>query len=174
MPAASVSRHEITVLMVHLPQYQAYTSGGRAVNAERGFRRSLGGLLRDCGNHLLLVAERQAQALCSDQEEIIDLLVDHISSILRRLDREGVVKIAGDPRRTVPELQALDNRLLQLAEQALTLTRTLSDRDLSSAWFRNQAVALSQSLAELSHTAEERNFLLGLGWESEFARPQRR
>ncbi len=174
MPAASVSPREMTVLMAHLPHYAAYGSDGRAVDAERTFRRSLGGLLKDCGDHLLQVAEKQAMALSEEQEEVIDLLIDHISSIFRRLDREGVVKIAGDPALTVPELQSLDNRLLQLAERALTLTRTLDEQQPSSAWFRGQAVELSRNLADLSRTAEDRNYLLGLGWESEFNRPRRR
>jgi len=174
MPAASVSLNEMTILMAHLPRYAVYGSDRRAVDAERVFRRSLGRLLKECGDHLLTVAERSAQTLSGEQEEVIDLLVDHISSIFRRLDREGIVEIAGDPRITVPELEDLDNRLLLLAEESLTLTRTLDDEHPSEAWFQNQAVRLSQDLAELSRTTEERNYLLGLGWESEFARMRRR
>ena len=169
MPAASVSLTEMTSLMEHLPHYDAYVSGRRAVDGEREFRRSLGGLLKECGDHLLSVAERRAQVLSGEQEEIIDLLVDHISSIFRRLDREGHVAIAGDPDETVPELEELDGQLLLLAEHALTLTRSLDEQTPSEHWFRNQAVLLSQDLAALSQTTEERNFLLGLGWESEFA-----
>ncbi len=169
MPAASVSLNEMTTLMEHLPHYDAYRSGRRAVDAERDFRRSLGSLLKECGDYLLTVAETRAQVLSGEQEEIIDLLVDHISSIFRRLDREGQVAIAGDPRETVPELEELDGRLLLLAEHALILTRSLDEQAPSEQWFRHQAVMLSQDLADLSQTAEERNFLLGLGWESEFA-----
>jgi hypothetical protein len=174
MPAASVTVQQMTVLMAHLPRYAAYASSRRAVAAERTFRRSLGYLLKECGDHLLRVAESQALFLSTEQDEILDLLVDHIASIFRRLDREGAVAIAGDPRQTVPELEALDNRLLQLAESALTLTRTLEEHRPAETWFHNEAVALSHSLAELSQTAEERNYLLGLGWESEFARMCRR
>lgn len=174
MPAASVSLHQMTVLMAHLPHYAAYGAGGRAVAAERGFRRSLGYLLKECGDHLLRVAETRAQLLTGEQDEIIDRLVDHISSIFRRLDREGLIAIAGDPAETVPELEALDNRLLQLAEAALTLTRTLDERHPADSWFRDEAGRLGRHLAELSRTAEERNYLLGLGWESEFAGRRRR
>ncbi|HOX24615.1 MAG TPA: hypothetical protein PLL30_02500 [Candidatus Krumholzibacteria bacterium] len=174
MPAASVSLNEMTSLMAHLPRYASYGSGGRAVDAERIFRRSLGRLLKDCGDHLLNVAEQRAEVLSTEQVEIIDLLVDHISSIFRRLDREGIVAIAGDPLVTVPELEELDNRLLLLAEASLSLTRALDVDQPSENWFRNQAIQLSQILADLSRTAEERNYLLGLGWESEFARMRRR
>lgn len=170
MPAASVSLDQMTRLMEHLPRYATYASRRRAVDAEREFRRSLGGLLKQCGDRLLDVAERRAEMLSSEQEEIIDLLVDHISSIFRRLDREGQVIIAGDPQETVAELEELDNRLLLLVEHALILTRALDEKSPPDHWFRNQAVLLSQDLADLSHTAEERNYLLGLGWESEFAR----
>lgn len=174
MRAASVSLHQMTVLMAHLPHYAAYGSGGRAVSAERSFRRSLGCLLKECGDQLLRVAETRAEFLSSDQDEIIDLLVDHISSIFRRLDREGLVTIAGDPAVTVPELESLDNRLLHLAETALNATRSLTEQRAIDAWFCNEAVQLSHRLSDLSHALEERNYLLGLGWESEFARPRRR
>ncbi len=174
MPAACVSLDELTDVLAHLPTYGLYGSGRRAVDAERGFRRSLGGLLKDCGDHLLTVAERCAPLLTEEQEEILDLLVDHISAIFRRLDREGRVAIAGNPAETVPELEELDGQLLQLAEQALRLTRELDEQHPAEAWFRDQAIRLSQDLADLSRTTEERNFLLGLGWESEFARMRRR
>jgi hypothetical protein len=170
MPAATMTLHEMTPLLEHLPRYDAYGSRRRAVDDERLFRRSLGLILKECGDHLLGVAERRAQLLSGDQEEIIDLLVDHISSIFRRLDREGHVAIAGDPEQTAQELRELDSQLLQLAEDALNLTRDLDPETPSTHWFRDHAVRLSQDLAELSRTTEERNYLLGLGWESEFAR----
>jgi hypothetical protein len=170
MPAATITLHEMTPLLEHLPRYDTYGSRHRAVDHEREFRRSLGMLLRECGNHLLEVAEQRSQMLSQDQEEIIDLLVDHISSIFRRLDREGHVAIAGDAEVTVIELRELDGQLLQLCEDALVLSRDLDLSAPSEAWFRDQAVRLSQDLSDLSRTAEERNYLLGLGWESEFAR----
>ena len=93
------------------------------MDGEREFRRSLGSLLKECGDHLLNVAEHAPWSSAASRRKIIDLLVDHISSIFRRLDREGLVVIAGDPVETVPELEELDNRLLLLAEHALILTR---------------------------------------------------
>jgi len=170
MPAATITLNEMTPLLEHLPPYHAYGSRNHAVDHERDFRHSLGLLLRECGNHLLEVAEQRAQMLSHDQEEIIDLLVDHISSIFRRLDREGHVAIAGDAAKTVVELQELDSQLLQLCEDALNLARDLDLSAPSEAWFRDQAIRLSQDLSDLSRTTEERNYLLGLGWESEFAR----
>lgn len=170
MPAATITLHEMTPLMEHLPRYDTYGSRKRAVSHEREFRRSLGAVLKECGDHLLEVAELRSQLLSRDQEEIIDLLVDHISAIFRRLDREGAVALNGNPEHTVRELRELDGQLLQLAEEALTMARDLDRSTPSEAWFRNQAVRLSQDLADLSRTVEERNYLLGLGWESEFAR----
>jgi hypothetical protein len=173
MPAASISLNEMTRVMERLPSYDAYAAPRRAVDGERAFRRSLGRLLKDCGDHLLTVAEQGALSLSGEQEEIIDLLVDHISAIFRRLDREGQVAIAGDPARTVPELEELDSRLLLLAETALHLTRRLDAAAPAQQWFRHDAVLLGQNLADLHRTAEERNYLLGLGWESEFAAMRR-
>jgi hypothetical protein len=174
MRAACVTVQEMTAVLAHLPSYSVYGSDRNATAAERRFRRSLGALLKGCGDHLLNVAEQRAASLTHEQEEILDLLIDHISSIFRRLDREGRVAIAGNPHETVPELEELDGQLLLLAEQALALTRELDELRPTEAWFRDQAIQLSHGLADLSRTTEERNYLLGLGWESEFAMLQRR
>ncbi len=172
-PAASISPPELTFLIEHLPQYGRYRSRRDALASEQKFRQILGRLLKDCGDHLLTVAERHPQILGDDQLTMIDNLIDAIGAIFRRLDRDGLVTLVVDADTTIAELEELDTRLILLVEEALGLTRQLAEDIPASAWFLRQAPRLLKDLAEFSRTTEERNFLLGLGWESEFTWPRR-
>jgi hypothetical protein len=60
-----------------------------------------------------------------------------------------------------------------MVEEALTLARNLGPAAPTAAWFKEDAARLSEDLDSFSEMAEERNYLLGLGWESEFAWPGR-
>ncbi len=172
-PAASISPPELTFLIEQMPQYRRYRSRREALASEQQFRQALGRLLKDCGDHLLSVAERHPQILGDDQLTTIDDLIDAIGAIFRRLDRDGLVTLVENTDTTIAELEELDTRLILLVEQALGLTRQLAENIPASAWFMRQAPCLLQDLAEFSRTTEERNFLLGLGWESEFTWPNR-
>jgi hypothetical protein len=168
MTAARISFKELTSLMEKMPVYTSYRTESEAAEAERIFRRALGVLLKECGNHLLTVVEKKSQILSSEQERMIDLLVDRIGLIFRRLDREGVVCLVGDCHSTIHELEELDTRLILLVEEALGLVRNLATDVPAAEWFKHDAGQLSSDLANFSEMAEERNYLLGLGWESEF------
>lgn len=168
MRAARISFSELTSLMEKMPVYTSYRTEQEAAEAERVFRRALGLLLKECGDHLLNVVEKKAQIISSDHEHLIHSLVDRIGLIFRRLDREGVVCLVGDCARTICELEELDTRLILLVEEALGLVRNLGLDVPSSDWFRTDATRLSSDLANFSEMTEERNYLLGLGWESEF------
>jgi hypothetical protein len=168
MIAARISFNELTALMEKMPVYTSYRTEGEAAQAERVFRRALGVLLKECGNHLLNVVEKKSQILSSEQEHMIDALVDRIGLIFRRLDREGVVCLVGDCASTIHELEELDTRLILLVEEALQLVRNLGTEVPAADWFKHDAGRLSHDLADFSEMAEERNYLLGLGWESEF------
>ena len=167
--AASVSFAEMTFLMQQMPSYQTYRSLEEAAGAERTFRHALGAMLKECGDRLLSVAERTAQILSAEQEVMLDNLVERIASIFRRLDREGAICLVGDCEATIAELEEIDTRLILLIEEALFLVRNLGLNPQSSRWFQRQAPLLSRDLAAFSEAAEERNYLLGLGWESEFS-----
>ena len=171
--AASVSCSQMTCLMDKIPTYSDYRSLDEAADAERIFRHALGIMLKDCGEHLLNVAENRGQLLSMDQQLMIDVLIDRIGSIFRRLDREGVVCLVGDCQATIAELEELDTRLILLIEEALNTVRHLETEVPAASWFNNEACRLSQDLATFSEMTEERNYLLGLGWESEFTWPGR-
>lgn len=169
MTAASISFSEMTTLMEKMPVYADYRSAHDAAHAERVFRRAMGYLLKECGDHMLTIAEKKAQLLSSDMERTIDALIDRIGSIFRRLDREGLVCLVGDHDATICELEELDTRLILMIEEALALVRTLETDVPAASWFQTEAARLGRELATFSEMAEERNYLLGLGWESEIA-----
>jgi hypothetical protein len=166
--AASLSFAEMTSLMEKMPSYETYRTSIDAADAERNFRRALGEMLKECGDHLLNVAERKSQILGLEHERMIDMLIDGIGLIFRRLDREGVVCLVGDCASTIAELEELDTRLILMIEEALSLVRNLETEVPAKSWFQSDANRLSQDLVSFSEMAEERNYLLGLGWESEF------
>ena len=166
--SASLSIPELTSLMDKMPAYRGYRSANEAALAEREFRHALGALLRECGERLLNVAENKGQILSAEMEEKIDDLVDRIGLIFRRLDREGVVHLVAGEAATIAELEELDTRLILMVENALGLVRNLGTEVPATSWFQSEADRLSHGLATFSEMTEERNYLLGLGWESEF------
>jgi len=168
MMAARITFREMTTLMEKMPIYENYRSEGEAAAAERVYRRAMGYLLKECGHHLLTVAEKKSQILSSDMEQMIDSLVERIALIFRRLDREGLVCLVGDCKATISELEELDTRLILMIEEAMSLVRDLETEIPAASWFKTEADRLSRDLASFSEMTEERNYLLGLGWESEF------
>jgi hypothetical protein len=167
--AAHISYAELISLMDRMPSYNTYLTKEEAETAEKDFRQALGHMLKDCGEQLLNLAEKQRPCLAEDQEAVIDVLVERISAIFRRLDREGVVCLVGDCESTIAELEELDTRLILLIEETIALVRILQGDVRSMGGFKEVATLLSRDLAAFSEAAEERNYLLGLGWESEFA-----
>ena len=165
---ASVSFPEMSNLMAKMPTYSRYRSAIEAAEAERVFRQAMGYLLKECGEHLLGIAENRSQILSTEMEQMIDGLIDRISLIFRRLDREGIVSLVGDSATAIAELEDLDTRLILMIEEAMNLVRNLETDVPAAAWFQTDADRLSIGLACFSEMAEERNYLLGLGWESEF------
>jgi hypothetical protein len=174
MTAARLSFREMTTLMDKMPTYTDYRCEEDAARAERVFRRALGFLLKECGDHLLTVAEKKSQILSEEMETTIDELVDRIGRQFRRLDREGLVSLVGHCAATIHVLEDLDVRLILMVEEAIALVRTLETDVPAASWFRTEASRLSRDLADFSEMTEERNYLLGLGWESEFTPPERR
>ena len=169
MISATISFAEMTSLMEKMPDYSSYRTANEAAEAERIFRRALGLMLKECGHHLLNVVEKKSQLMSQDHEKMIDSLIDRIGLIFRRLDREGVVCLVGNCTHTILELEELDTRLILLIEETTGLVRNLGSDVPAADWFKSDANRLSTDLASFSEMTEERNYLLGLGWESEFA-----
>lgn len=172
--AASLNFAAMGPLMQKMPTYTRYTSLAHAVVDERVFRRALGSHLKQCGDRLLSVVEKKAQIMSTDMEQTIDVLVGRIGDIFRRLDREGVVALVGHSAKTIAEIEQIDTRLVLLIEESLALVHNLGTDVPAAAWFKTDATRLARSLIEFNKLTEERNYLLGLGWESEFQPKTRR
>ncbi len=174
MPSnATVSFPVMTSLLGKMPCYTDYRSEEEAAIAERIYRQALGAVLKNCGDHLMSVLERKSQVMGAEQERTIGNLVDRVARIFRRLDREGIVCLVGDCAATIAELEELDMRLIMMIEEALCLVHNLGADVPAAAWFKTDAGRLSSDLDSFSQMTEERNYLLGLGWESEFRWPGR-
>jgi hypothetical protein len=55
-----------------------------------------------------------------------------------------------------------------MIEEAMNLVRDLETEIPAASWFKTEADRLTRDLVDFSEMTEERNYLLGLGWESEF------
>lgn len=170
---ARVSFPAMTSLLRRMPRYAAYRSETEAAEAERIFRQALGVVLTDCRNHLQSVLEHRSQILSFEHAHLIEGLLDRIGRIFRRLDRQGRVCLVSDCLATIAELEALDTQLILMVEDALALARRLVPDVPAAAWFKHDAGRLWTELESFSEMTEERNYLLGLGWESEFGWPGR-
>ena len=166
--AASLNFAAMGTLMQKMPTYTRYTTLAHAVAAERVFRRAMGARLKECGDRLLGVVEKKSQIMSGEMEQTVDVLVDRIGDIFRRLDREGVVTLVGTSARTIAEIEQIDSRLVLIIEESLALVHNLGTDVPAAAWFKTDAARLARGLGEFSKLVEERNYLLGLGWESEF------
>ncbi|MBM4130797.1 hypothetical protein FJ250_07180 [bacterium] len=172
--AASLSFAAMGTLLDKLPAYSRYTSHAQAVTAERLFRRAMGARLKECGDRLLGIVEKKSQIMSSEMEQVVDVLVERIGDIFRRLDREGKVTLIGGSVRTIAEIEQIDSRLVQIIEESLVLVHNLGADVPATAWFKSDAPRLARGLGEFNKLTEERNYLLGLGWESEFRRSKGR
>ena len=172
--AASLGFATMGSLMQKLPAYSRYTSHAHAVASERAFRRAMGARLKECGDRLLGIVEKKSQIMSADMEQVVDVLVERIGEIFRRLDREGVVTLVGGSTRTIAEIEQIDAKLMLIIEESLALVHNLGADVPATAWFKTDAPRLARGLGEFSKLTEERNYLLGLGWESEFRRQARR
>jgi len=94
--------------------------------------------------------------------------VTRISELVKHLNRRGAIHLIGNAAETVPRLERQDNSLILLLEEAWTHTVALAEAGAESARFDAAATALASALNRCLEATEERNRLLGLGWESEF------
>jgi len=73
---ASLSFPEMSNLMAKMPTYTTYCSESEAAEAERVFRHAMGFMLKECGEHLLGIAETRSQILSTEMEQMIDGLIE--------------------------------------------------------------------------------------------------
>jgi hypothetical protein len=167
---ATVAYTRLAHVIQRMPSYDCYGSALRAAAEERAWRLALGRQLKECGDRLLRVVELQPEIITDEQHDTIDSLVDDISAIFQRLNRQGRVSLGLGDADTVLELEEHDLRLILLIEEAHALVLALARDARSSSWFGREALRLSRDLEAIGAVAEERNFLLGLGRDATPAR----
>lgn len=166
MHAATLTQSWMMELFEALPHYYGYHRRTRANHDEATFRLALGQRLQDLGQRLLDGVEARPHLLSPEQHELVDMIADDITTVLKLLNRTGVIELDGDPATVIAELQSVDAELMLLLESlwrdgAAMFRGECEDFDPA---FRSLAACLEAFL----RLAEERNRLLGLGWESEF------
>jgi len=166
MPAATITQSWMLELFDALPHYYGYHRRMNANHDEAAFRLALGQRLQDLGQRLLDGAEARAHLLSEEQHHVVELLTDDITTVLKLLNRSGAIELDGDPETVIPELQAVDAELMLLLEHLWRNADALFSHD--GPVFDAACATLAASLEAFLRLAEERNSLLGLGWESEF------
>jgi len=164
--AATLTHMGMTDIYDAMPHYHSYFKRHAANADETAFRLALGQQLESLGQRLLDGAETRPHLLSREQHEIIDLMTDDMSTILKVLSRTGVIHMADEPDVSIPYLKALDRQLLMLLEHMWKRTSSIFDSDTDA--FKTTAGDMAACLAHFLQVTEERNSQLGLGWESEF------
>ena len=166
MHAATLTQSWMLELFAALPQYYGYHRRMNANHDEATFRLAQGQRLQDLGQRLLDGAETRAHLLSEEQHHVVELLTDDITTVLKLLNRSGAIALEGDPETVIPELQTVDAELMLMLEHLWANGDALFSHDgpVFDAACRTVAACLESFL----RLAEERNRLLGLGWESEF------
>ncbi len=166
--AATTTPSQMTRIFLSLPQYHFYGHNNTAVKSEQVFRISLGTMLQDVAERLLTATELRTATMNDHQHESIEELVEDVGALITHLNRRGTIQLAGSLTETIDELRDLDNRLIMLLEQTWHLSLILLRPECGADKFDEGAHYLTLTLQAFAETAEGRNQLLGLGWESEF------
>lgn len=151
-----------------LPQYHFYGHVSTAVKNERSFRMSLGQMLQETAERLLNASEARATTMSRHRHECIEEIVDDLGTLITHLNRRGSIQLAGSTTETIETLRDLDNKLIMLLEQVWHMSQAVLRPDCNGEAFDEGVQYLLLMLQAFAETAEERNQLLGLGWESEF------
>ncbi len=166
--AATLTQPWMLELYDSLPQYFGYHRRTRANHDEAEFRLALGQRLQELGQRLFDGADLRPHLLAREQHDLVELLTEDITTVMKLLNRTGVIHISGEPGETILELQTIDGELLILLERMWTSADAMYLNECSD--FKPAAQSLTICLEAFLRLAEERNNLLGLGWESEFGR----
>ncbi len=166
--AATLSPSRVAGLLESTPMYRFYWESPTAQEGERDYRAKIGTLLKECAERLLRVTEGHGPMLAREQMDATDALVDRINEVFKLLNRQGTIRLIGDVSRTLPALESQDMQLYMILEGIWLEVEDLARRIADSRGFLATASRLMADLGSFAEAAEERNRLLGLGWESEF------
>jgi len=166
--AATITQAWMLELYNSLPHYFGYHRRTCANHDEASFRLAIGHRLQDLGQRLLDGADARPHLLTNRQHELIELLAEDITTIMKLLNRTGVIRIGGDLDDAIKELQTIDGELLILIESMWQSANAMFVSECAG--FETASCNLAACFEAFLLLAEERNSLMGLGWESEFGR----
>ena len=168
MAAAKVSASSIFNILENLPDYSRYTTPAESNETEHLIRSCLAQTMRDLGNQLLTWSAKNENQIGYQKQEIIEILTDEMSENIKLLNRRGAIYLTGDSTESAIELVELDSQIVILLEHMSDCTKRLTSGKMSvfSAFTQDMSIFLD-SFSEL---LEERNRLMGMGWESEIRR----
>ena len=122
-------------------------------------------MLQDCAQRLVDFSESQTRCLSNDQLLILENCIDGMHTVYERLYRQGEIRIKTPA--TIESLKQLDNNIIMTLEfvweNISRMMKIIDDKKL----FNKTSTIINKTLCALADTTEERNRLLGLGWESE-------
>lgn len=168
MEVATVSTGSLYKVLDNFPDYSRYTTSDQSIESEHRLRTSQAETLRDITNRLLTWCLINEHRVDNQKQEIIEVLLDELSNNIKLLNRHGNVAINGNRMNTIPELEELDSQIVVLLEHMTCCVRRLGGN--TPTIFAVFAQDMSVFLDSCNELLEERNRLLGLGWESEIRR----
>jgi len=166
--AARTNPSQMTRIFMSLPQYHFYGHGSTAIKHERSFRMSLGYMLQEVAERLLNSSESRGTSMSLHQHESIEEIVEDVGALITHLNRRGTIQLEGRVAETIDTLRDLDNKLIMLLEQVWYMSQAVLRPECNSEAFDEGVQYLTMMMEAFAQTAEDRNQLLGLGWESEF------
>lgn len=166
-PAATLTFLGMAEIYEALPHYHTYFRRHAANADETSYRLALGQQFEGMGHRLLDGSELRPHLLSTEQHQIIDMMTDDMTTILKLLNRTGVIRLVDEPEVAIPTLQGLDQKLIMLLEFMWACTEEMFEGDADD--FKRTATNMAAGLAHFLEVAEDRNGQLGLGWESEFS-----
>jgi hypothetical protein len=166
--AARTNPSQMTRIFMSLPQYHFYGHLSTATKHERSFRMSLGHMLQEVAERLLNSADSRGTGMNHHQQESLENVVEDVGTLITLLNRRGTIQLGGTVSETIAMLRDLDNKLIMLLEQVWHMSQAVLRPDCNNEAFDEGVQYLTMMLEAFADTAEERNQLLGLGWESEF------
>ena len=161
---ATLTSAGLTPIYETLPSYETYAMHYNAETAESRFRQALASVMRDLCDRMLCFAETEGPILAPQKTEIIDLLVDEIGESLKVMNRRGQIRIPADTD-DIECLESIDRQLIMVLEHMSASIESLLCDD--PALFPITASDLTIYINSYSELIEERNRILGMGWESE-------
>lgn len=150
-----------------MPAYKSYWKPDCADEEEGFYRLTLGTMLKDSAQCLVNLIENPAHILSSGQKTSIENNINMMRGVFEQLHRQGEIQIDNDSKSAIKNLELLDNHTIMLLEtvwaDVISCLKTVGNKKR----FIKVSSSMEKTLQKLAFVTEERNHLLGLGWESE-------